>query len=141
MSSAEKQEYLPSETEGIRGEDEGTKLVPVSESIRYRKRAQSAEKKAEALAEQLAEAREQVSRLTEKLSNFETEQELARRLAAAGAVDLEAAVLVAKGRLEADRDRDIDSVIEQLKKEKGYLFASLGEGGQACGRRLVPGTR
>jgi tetrahydromethanopterin S-methyltransferase subunit G len=47
-------------SEDITGHDDinnNLKLVPVAESIRYRKRAQSAEKKIETLAEQLAQAK------------------------------------------------------------------------------------
>lgn len=110
------------------GEDEGSssRLVPVTESIRYRKRAQGAEKKAETLAEQLADARSQVSSMAEELSDARVEKELTGKLAAAGTVDIEAAILVAKARMEGKAAADIDSVIEKLKKEKRYLFAETG---------------
>jgi uncharacterized protein YhaN len=98
------------------------KLVPVAESIRYRKRAQSAEKKIEVLTEQLTEANAQTAQMFEQLSSIQAEQELVRKLTAAGTVDLEAAVLVAKARAKDQDDADLDGVIEQLKKEKQYLF-------------------
>jgi uncharacterized protein YhaN len=98
------------------------KLVPVAESIRYRKRAQSAEKKNEVLNEQLAEANAQTTQMSEQLSSIQAEQKLVRKLAAAGTVDLEAAVLIAKARVQDQNGADLDSVIEQLKKEKQYLF-------------------
>jgi len=105
---------------------EGSKLVPVAESIRYRKRAQSAEKKNEALSEELAAAQEKVAQMAEQLSVMEVEQHLTHQLAAAGAVDLDAAVLLAKAKVEGETDADVDGVIEQLKKEKQYLFAGSG---------------
>jgi len=117
---------LSETTAGHSDINNSTKLVPVVESIRYRKRAQSAEKEAETLAEQLAQAKEEVSQMVERLKGIEDEQKLMRKLAAAGAVDLEAAVLIAKARAEAQNDADLDSVIEQLKKEKQYLFACGG---------------
>ena len=49
MSATETQEVLL-ETEAGTGDGDSAKLVPVAESIRYRKRAQGAEKKAEAAA-------------------------------------------------------------------------------------------
>ncbi|MBA7692945.1 hypothetical protein ES703_101519 [subsurface metagenome] len=101
------------------------KLVPVTESIRYRKRAQSAEKKVEALMEQLGEAKSQVTTMSEQLSNIQAEQKLTRKLAAAGTVDLETAVLLAKAKMEGQTEADLDSVIEQLKKEKQYLFGGV----------------
>jgi len=123
MSPIEAQEDNLSETEARPDDGDNLKLVPVTESIRYRKRAQSAEKKVETLAQQLTEARSQASELAEQLSSIQVEQELTRKLAAAGSVDVETAVLIAKTRLEGQDEADLDGVIEQLKKEKQYLFA------------------
>jgi len=126
MSPIETQEDILSETEAGHGDGESLKLVPVAESIRYRKRAQSAEKKVEALSGQIAEAKAKAREMAEQMSNIQVEQELTRKLAAAGTVDLETAVLIAKARIEAAEGADIDSVIGQLKKEKQYLFAGTG---------------
>jgi len=121
----------PIETQDILSEDttpasdnDGTKLVPVAESIRYRKRAQSAEKKIEELTEQLAQAKAQTAELSGQLSDIQNEQKLMRQLAAAGAVDLETAVLIARARLQDKDDADVAGVIEQLKKEKQFLFTA-----------------
>ncbi len=125
MNSSEAQEaqdILSADTAG-HSENDSLRLVPMSESIRYRKRAQSAEKKIEALAEQLAEAKAEAKKTAEQLSSIQVEQELIRKLAAAGTVDMETAVLLAKARIEGGMEADMDSVIEQLKKEKQYLFA------------------
>ncbi len=100
------------------------KLVPVSESIRYRKRAQSAEKKAEVLAEQLGQVQGQNLEMAEQLNEMKVEQELMRKLAVSGAVDLEAAILIAKTRIDGKEDVDLDGVVEQLKSEKQYLFGA-----------------
>ena len=102
--------------------NENLKLVPLSESIRHRKRAQSAEKKIENLAEQLAEAKAEAKTTAEQLKSIQVEQELVNKLAAAGTVDLETAMLIAKARIEGDDGADIDSVVKQLQKEKQYLF-------------------
>ena len=121
----------PIETQDILSEDitpasdnDNARLVPVAESIRYRKRAQSAEKKIEKLTEQLAEAKAQTAEISEQLSDIQTEQKLMRQLAAAGAVDLETAVLIARARIQDEDDVDVTGVIEQLKKEKQFLFAA-----------------
>ncbi len=120
-------------------EQGGRKLVPVMESIRYRRRAQSAEKKAQVLAEELAEARSRASELAERLEQAQLEQQLMRRLSAAGAVDLEAAVLMAKSRIEAGDEADVEAVVARLKKEKGYLFG--GAGGAVGFPRKTAGAR
>jgi hypothetical protein len=121
MSLIETQEVL-SEDITDTGDNENMKLVPVAESIRYRKRAQSAEKKVEDLTEQLAQAKSQATKISERLSDIEVERKLICKLAAAGSVDLETAVLLAKARMEGQTQADLDGVIEQLKKEKQYLF-------------------
>jgi hypothetical protein len=136
MSPIKVQEGSLSETEEGQGEGEDLKLVPVGESIRYRKRAQSAEKKVEVLTEQLAEVRSQAGEIAEQLRSVKTEQELTQKLAKAGAVDVETAVLLAKARAEAQEGTDVDGVIEQLKKEKQYLFGNQ-QGGSALAQKTA----
>jgi hypothetical protein len=127
MNATESQDIVSDDIEQY---SDNSKLVPVAESIRYRKRAQSAEKQVEDLSEQLSQAKSQVTKMSEQLNEIRLEQNLMRKLAAAGAADLETAALIAKARIEDDsgsfnsaKDRaDIDGVIEQLKREKQYLF-------------------
>jgi len=109
-------------------EIDNVKLVPVSESIRYRKRAQGAEKLVEELTGELAGAKAEAGRLADELKAAQKEQELMRRLASEGARDLEAAILIAKTRLAKDEKGDLNIVVEQLKKEKSYLFLRQGSG-------------
>ena len=123
MSPIETQDLLSEDITGA-GDSDSTKLVPVAESIRYRKRAQSAEKKIEVLTEQLVEANAQTAQVSEQLSSIQAEQKLMRKLAAAGAVDVETATLIAKARMQDQDEADLDGVIEQLKNEKQYLFGS-----------------
>ncbi len=112
-----------SETEGQQGQTaDGGRLVPVVESIRYHRRAQAAEKRSEELSAELAEAKEQISKMTGELAGIKTEQKLTRKLAEAGANDLEAAILLARTRLAGESDSEIDSAVEQVQKEKPYLF-------------------
>jgi hypothetical protein len=118
---------LPGAEEG-QGEVDDVKLVPVGESIRYRKRAQGAEKRVEELAGELVEARAEATRLADELNATQKEQELMRRLASEGTRDLEAAMLIAKSRLAKDEKGDLGGVVEQLKKEKGYLFSRPDSG-------------
>jgi len=110
------------EEQDVDGSD-AAKLVPVTESIRYRRRAQSAEKKAQSLTEQLAEASQKIAQMSQEVGELHVEQKLTRRLAAAGAIDLETVLLVAKARMEGKTDADVDSCVEQLRKEKAHLFS------------------
>ena len=128
MSQIDEEEAILSETATGQSDGDNLKLVPVTESIRYRKRAQSAEKRGEILTEQLARAKSESTEMAEQLRNVQVEQELTRKLAAAGTVDLEAAVLLAKAKLKARDDGDLESVIEEMRKEKQYLFAGSSAG-------------
>ena len=114
------------EEQDLDGRD-AAKLVPVAESIRHRKRAQNAEKRAETLTEQLSEANRRIAQLSQDLSELQVEQTLARKLVAAGVTDLEAAVLIARARMEGTAHTDIDGCVEQLRKEKAYLFSAPAE--------------
>lgn len=102
---------------------DNAKLVPVAESIRYRKRAQAAEQKIEQLNEQLNSVRSETQQLTANINQLETEQSLTKKLIAAGASDIETALLVVKARAAND-DADADSLVEQLKNDKPHLFGS-----------------
>ena len=136
MSQIDHEEKILSDTETEHSDSDSLKLVPLAESIRYRKRAQSAEKKVETLAEALAETKSQAAKMAEQLSSIQVEQKLTRKLAAAGAVDLETAVLVAKARVKGQDDADLDACVEQLKTEKQYLFGS-NDGGTATAKKTA----
>jgi hypothetical protein len=137
MSAIEAQDGVLSEDTAARDEGDNLKLVPVAESIRYRKRAQTAEKKVEALTRELQQAQSQANEAVEQLHAARLEQELARKLIVAGTVDVEASVLMAKARLEAEPESDVDSVIEQLKKEKPHLFA-VQDGYASAAKKTSP---
>jgi hypothetical protein len=126
LNTVEEDRVETAETQDANGND-GTKLVPMVESIRYRKRAQSAEKQAETLTEQLAEADRKIAQMSQELSNLQVERQLTQKLVAAGVIDLEAAVLVASARLEGYGQAGIDDCVAQLRKEKPYLFPAPPE--------------
>jgi len=100
----------------------GEKLVDVSEAIRYRKRAQLAEQKKTLLEEALVERKAEVERLNQNLSQMTIERQLIDKLVSAGVRDLEAAVIIGKARLDENNETTAADVVEQLRKEKGYLF-------------------
>ncbi len=87
-------------------------------------------------AAQLAEANERIARMSRDLDELQREQKLTHKLAAAGAIDLETAVLVAKARLDGQTGADVDGCIAQLRKEKAYLFGGPAE--TTAPRRTAP---
>jgi hypothetical protein len=124
--------------EAGQGEVDDVRLVPVGESIRYRRRAQGAEKRVDELAGELADAKAEATKLADELKATQREQELMKRLASEGTRDLEAAILIAKARLAKDEKSDIGGVVEQLKKEKQYLFGEASNGGVNPALRTSP---
>lgn len=125
MNSSETEQHMM-QTDPEREIDDNTtdagKLVSITESIRYRRRAQGAEKQAQDLADQLAQAHETISQMSRDLEGLQHDQELTRKLSAAGATDLETALLVAKARMQDGSKTDVDACVEQLKQEKRHLF-------------------
>jgi hypothetical protein len=82
---------------------------------------------AETLADQLAQANATIARMSDELDGLQIEQKLTHKLAAVGAIDLEAAVLVAKARISGKTEADIDSCVTQVRKEKAYLFGGSAQ--------------
>jgi hypothetical protein len=102
------------------------KMVPVAEAIKYRKRAQNAEKMLETLDQQLRESKVQNEKITKQLEDVKSEKVLTSKLSDSGATDLEAAVILAKETMKNNPDDDVDTVIRKLRQEKSYLFAGRG---------------
>jgi len=123
MEPSQNQEVL---TESAVEENDinNTRFVPVTESIRYRKRAQSAEKKVENLSEQLTQAESHVTEMSKELNDIRIEQKLTEKLTSVGVIDLEAALLICKTRLASSGETDLDACVKELQKEKRYLFVN-----------------
>ncbi|HBG27484.1 MAG: hypothetical protein A2Y10_02825 [Planctomycetes bacterium GWF2_41_51] len=103
-------------------EQRSEKLVDVSEAIRYRKRAQLAEQKKALLEQELADRKSEVEKLNKNLSQMNVERQLIEKFVSAGVKDLDAALIIGKSRIENDSKITAQDVVEQLIKEKGYLF-------------------
>ena len=141
MSQIDTEEILSEDQTGqgdIPTSRDSLRLVPVAESIRYRKRAQSAEKQAQELLEQLNQTKSHAAELAQQLSDIKAEQKLTAKLASAGVVDLEAAVLLAKSRMTGNDGADIEAVVEKLRKEKQYLFSGKDTAVVTAAKRTTP---
>jgi hypothetical protein len=104
-------------------EQRNEKLVDVSEAIRYRKRAQSAEQRRQEIEQELTESRTEVERLNKNLSQMTVERQLIEKLVSAGVRDLEAAVIIGRAKLEDNKKATTADIVEQLRREKSYLFS------------------
>jgi len=88
---------------------------------------QNDESQEESQTDRLAQAHQKIAQMSQDLDALQIEQKLTHKLAAAGAIDLETAVLVAKARIEGTTAADIDGCVAQLRKEKAYLFGGSAE--------------
>jgi hypothetical protein len=123
---------------------DSSKLVPVSESIKYRRRAQQAEgqladlqrqldafrSQLEGRSEQLAAAEAQRDEARHQLQVVETRSMAERALQQAGVVDVEAASVLLGQRVDLSGD-DLDenaiaSEVEQLLVDKPFLCRTPG---------------
>lgn len=140
MNSDRTENTLPEATEDhdVQTDGDALRRIPVADTIRYRRRAQSAEKQVRTLADELTQANQRIEQMSQDLDNLRLEQRLTRKLSAAGAVDLEAAVLMARNRMEGREDADVDGCVEQLRRDKQYLF---GPTSQAATSRKTAGAR
>ncbi len=120
MSQIDQHDEQPA-TQGAPAENEGVRAMPASEVAR--RRAQLAHKQVEDLTAELAGAREQAEQSSRELARLRGERELMHKLAAAGATDLEAAVLLAQSRMADKTPQDADAVVEQLRRDRPWLFA------------------
>ncbi len=134
-SSRTEQEH---EYDGPDADRDVRRLVPVTESIRYRRRAQSAEKNVQEMADQLATAHEQIAQMSQDLESLRFDRQLTERLVAAGVTDLESATLIARARIKSDREPDVEALVANLKSEKRHLF---GQASQAPTSRKTSGAR
>jgi len=132
-----------------------TKLVDVRESIRYRRRAQQAEERCQALEAELdtlrqghsgeseqtraalADERTRREALEQQLVTLDAERRLERELIRAGARDPETAMLVARQRLAArgdPADVDAEGLAREVLEEKPYLRTAVRDEVPPLGR-------
>ena len=126
----------PRETPDADREPRQEKLVPVTESIRYRKRAQAAEQQLATLQSQLETLRVELDESRETITSLERRQKIDAMLAEADAIDLEAARLLTEVAVAGMDDPDIAEAVADLRRHKPYLFRRSGHVGLTMSPRI-----
>ena len=98
------------------------KLVPVSEAIRYRKRAQVAEQQLDQARSELEQLQQQFGESQETIHSLERRQKIDALLADAETIDLEAARLLTEVTVQNMDDEDVAAAVDDLRRHKPYLF-------------------
>lgn len=131
-------ENLSQNIEQNETDSDAVKLVPVTESIKYRKRAQQAESKILEYEQQLNNLKQEMQDTKQQLdkTNLQRDEMLCelietdnRRsiensLAQAGAVDIETAMMILSGRInfkDKIQEKELASEIEKLFADKPFL--------------------
>lgn len=112
--------------EGAEANDAATssheRLVPVTEAIRYRKRAQAAEQQLAELQAQLDQTRQRYEQAEQAITSLERRRRMDELLTDADAIDLEAARLLTEAAVQAMDEPDLAEAVADLRRHKPYLF-------------------
>lgn len=106
----------------IQSGPEEEKLVPVGEAIRYRKRAQEAERSAEESGSRINELETSLASAKQELDAMERRHEIDLALMREGAIDLETARLMAELTMESAEEGNTSEAVSKLRQDKPFLF-------------------
>ena len=150
MTMTEEMNELPAEhavtSEPVNGRllERDEKRVPVSEAVKYRKRAQEAERSNETLQASLDELRSALDESRSMLLASERRRTIDETLAGLHPADLETARVMLEGALQTDAEGEaIREAAKELKRRKPFLFRTPGaaQAGSMGGRpRQKAGT-
>ena len=129
------QSAVDSEVDQVNAPD---KLVPVSEAIRYRKRAQTAEQQLEQLNEQVRVMNAKLQEAGQTISSLERRQQVDALLMDADAIDLEAARLLTEQAVLQMDEPDVKMAVDDLRRYKPYLFRRRHEAELSAMSPAVP---
>lgn len=101
---------------------ESDKLVPVTEAIRYRKRAQAAEQQLSELQGKLKNVENELNKTQQTIAHLERRQKIDALLADADTMDFEVARLLTEAAVESMDEPDVALAIADLRRGKPYLF-------------------
>lgn len=125
VDAAPSNDAAPAESEASSPANEvpetGDRLVSVSEAIRYRKRAQAAERELAETKTRLDEATRQTQAAQQRLAQVERRAAIDRGLIESGATDLEAARLLVEAAL-TDSETDVAGAIDVVRRQRPQMF-------------------
>lgn len=112
-------------------DDDNTRLVPVTEAIRYRKRAQAAEQELSELQTQLKAQEVRLNEANEAIERLERRQRIDALLTESESVDLAVARLLTEQAVSEMDEPDVDLAVKDLRRHKPYLFRQQSYGSPA----------
>lgn len=112
------------------------RFVPVTEAIRYRKRAQAAEQQLAGLQTQLDESRHRFEQAEQTIESLERRQRIDALLVEADAIDIDAARLLTEAAVQTMNEPDVTEAVDDLRRHKPFLFHP--DSSDAGGLALAP---
>ncbi|WP_432798402.1 hypothetical protein [Poriferisphaera sp. WC338] len=110
------------------GTEKEERLVPVTEAIRYRKRAQVAERTVIEMRNDLEKLEQDLSESQDLVDYLERRQKIDSLLSESDAIDMQAARLLTEMAIEQMEDPDVRLAVDDLRESKPYLFRKRGPG-------------
>jgi len=98
------------------------KAASVTESIRYRRRAQAAERELEQLKSAYEQVRQSLDETKQTLEAVERRRRVDELLIDSETIDLEAARLLTEAAIEAMDEPDVEAAVSELRRRRPYLF-------------------
>jgi len=98
------------------------KLVPVSEAIRYRRRAQQAEQSLQEMHRRVAALENSLHESRESIDQLERRRRIDALLVEADAIDLDAARLLTEAAVQQMDEPDVSLAVDDLRRHKPFLF-------------------
>lgn len=111
------------------------RLVRLSEAVRYRKRAQAAERDLGDIKGQYQDTCVELEQARQVIDQLERRQQIDAVLAEVDAVDLDVARLLTEAAVEMMDEPDIKLAIDDLRRHKPYLFRNRDRGASAMSAR------
>lgn len=127
LSSGESLSQSEGQFRAEAGEQE--QLVPVTEAIKYRRRAQTAEQQIQELSEQVKALEAEREQSQDRMEAALLERDLTSQLVGAGVRDIEVALLLAKEQTRKSDGQapEMKSIVDTLRRERPYLFSDTVE--------------
>lgn len=116
----------------------GVDAIP--EAVLIRRQARAAEKELAQLKAECQQLQADNQTLTDQLNQLRTEQQIRQAAEAAGAIDSETVCLLLSRRIGRTDKPDIPEMLEQLRREKRWLFAPADTARplRTAGQRVLP---
>jgi len=121
-------------TRATASEGDDDKLVPATEAIRDRERAQQAEDRLGDARQQMQSLQSQLDQARQTIDHLERRQKMDALLAEAEPIDTEAARLLTEQTVQQMDEPDVQSAVEELRQRRPYLFR---ESSQATGSTMA----